>query len=158
MAILQHIPNKIHYYDTGPVALLILHLQSKNSSENCWCPCSKTGTDLRSEDISMELYERLTVESKSKKLLINSVIWITVTSCQAKNLEKFQTYKDKSLVRKEILSSLLKMEASHSCTHTFVHGEAYEQFTGTSSYHLLRSGTHFSTANHLESNKNTTNI
>lgn len=104
----------------------------------------------------MELYKRLTVESKRKKSWINSVIWITVTCCQAKNLEKFQAHKDKPLVRKEILSSLLKMEASNPCIHIFVCEEAYEQFTGTSSYHLLGSETNFSTANHLDTN--TTNI
>lgn len=108
--------------------------------------------------MSMELYKRLTLENESKKSLINSVIWITVTCCQAKNLEKFQAHKDKSLAGKEILSFLLKMEASNTCIHTFVCEEAYEQFIGTSSYHLLGSGTNFSTANHLDTNKNTTNI
>lgn len=69
----------------------------------------------------MELYKRLTVESESKKSLIHSVIWITVTCSQAKNLEKFQAHKDKSLVRKEILSSFLKMEALNSCISTLLY-------------------------------------
>lgn len=72
---------------------------------------------------------------------------------QAKILEKFQPHKDKSLVRKEILSSLLNTEASNPSAHTFVCEEAYEQFTGTTSYHLLGSGTNFSATNHLEYRK-----